>query len=109
MQARFFSTPFRSPNCVGPVAWWDWRQKGRCYAFDCWGDNLCVRTSVTKRILKAHQAGVVIVREAEERATDMILVANSPTRIRRTAQQIDPAVEYVMKNAPCETLILSQG
>ncbi len=68
-----------------------------------------VTTRVTKRILKARQAGVAIVREAEERATDMILMANSPARIRGGPQQVDPAVEYVMKNAPCEMLILSQG
>ncbi len=68
-----------------------------------------VTTRVTKRILKARQAGVAIVREAEERATDMILMANSPARIRGGTQQVDPAVEYVMKNAPCEMLILSQG
>jgi nucleotide-binding universal stress UspA family protein len=63
-------------------------------------------TNVTKRILKARQAGVAIAHEAEEQAIDMILMANSPVRVRGTTQQIDPAVEYVMKNAPCEVLVL---
>jgi nucleotide-binding universal stress UspA family protein len=66
-----------------------------------------ITKNVTKRILKARRAGVAIVHEAEERAIDMILMANSPVRVRGTTQQIDPAVEYVMKNAPCEVLILS--
>ena len=66
-------------------------------------------TNLTKRILKARLAGVAIVREAEERPIDMILMANSPTRIRGGMQQLDPVVEYVLKNAPCEVLVLSQG
>lgn len=64
-------------------------------------------TKVTKRILKARQAGVAIVREAEEQVIDMILIANSPARIRGGGCQLDPAVEYVLKNAPCEVLVLS--
>ncbi len=66
-------------------------------------------TNLTKRILKARLAGVAIVREAEERPIDMILMANSPTRIHGGMQQLDPVVEYVLKNAPCEVLVLSQG
>nr|WP_307811302.1 hypothetical protein [Ktedonospora formicarum] len=66
-------------------------------------------TKVTKRILKARQTGVAIVREAQERAIDMILIANSPARIRGGGHQLDPAVEYVLKNALCEVLVLSAG
>ena len=66
-------------------------------------------TNLTKRILKARLAGTAIVREAEERPIDMILIANSPTRIRDGLQQLDPIVEYVLRNAPCEVLVLSQG
>ncbi len=64
-------------------------------------------TKLTKRILKARQAGMAIVREAEEQAIDMILIANSPTRRRGGVCQLDPAVEYVLKNTPCEVLVLS--
>lgn len=63
---------------------------------------------VIKRILKARSAGAAIVREAEEKAVDLIIIANNPQKVRGTIQQIDPTVEYVMKNAPCEVLVLSQ-
>jgi len=66
-------------------------------------------TRITKRILKARNAGTAIVREAEEQAVDLILMANTPVRVRGNMQQVPPVVEYVMKNAPCEVLVLSQG
>jgi nucleotide-binding universal stress UspA family protein len=66
-------------------------------------------TKITKRILKARNAGTAIVREAEEQAVDLILMANTPVRVRGNIQQVNPVVEYVMKNAPCEVLLLSQG
>ena len=66
-------------------------------------------TTVSKRILKARNAGAAIVREAEESAVDLILIANTPMRVRGNIQQVDPVVEYVMKNTPCEVLVLSQG
>jgi nucleotide-binding universal stress UspA family protein len=66
-------------------------------------------TNLTKHLLKARFAGVAIVREAEERAIDMILIASSPTRVRGGVHQLDPTVEYVLRNAPCEVLLLSQG
>jgi nucleotide-binding universal stress UspA family protein len=66
-------------------------------------------TSVSKRILKTRHAGTAIVREAEELAVDLILIANTPVRVRGNMQQVNPVVEYVMKNAPCEVLVLSQG
>ena len=64
---------------------------------------------VSKRILKAREIGAAIVREAEEQIVDLILLANMPIRVRGSMQQIDPAIEYVMRNAPCEALVLSQG
>lgn len=72
----------------------------------CGNRNGCV---IHKHILKSRDAGAAIVREAEEQAVDLILLANSPVRVRGNIQQIDPAIEYVMKNAPCEVLVLSQG
>ena len=44
-------------------------------------------TNLAKRVLKARLAGVAIVREAEERPIDMILIANSPTRVYGGMQQ----------------------
>src|SRR5215467_11336892 len=66
-------------------------------------------TAVNKHIVKARNAGPAIVREAEMHAADVILIANTSLRVRGTLQPIHPAVEYVMKNAPCEVLVLSQG
>lgn len=65
--------------------------------------------AVHKRVVKARNAGPAIVREAELQAADLILMANTPVRVRGAIQQIHPAVEYAMKNAPCEVLVLSQG
>jgi nucleotide-binding universal stress UspA family protein len=65
------------------------------------------KTGMNKRILKARSAGSAIVREAELQAADLILMANTPVRVRGNLQQINPAVDYVMKNAPCEVLVLS--
>src|SRR6266581_3350649 len=64
---------------------------------------------VSKRILKAREVGAAIVHEAEEQLVDLVLLANTPVRVRGSVQQIDPAIEYVMRNAPCEVLVLSQG
>ena len=66
-------------------------------------------TAVNKRIVKARNAGSAIVREAETQAVDLVLMANTPARVRGNVQYIHPAVDYVMKNAPCEVLVLSQG
>src|SRR5260370_14708123 len=66
------------------------------------------KTGVNKRILKARNAGAAIVREAEMQAADLVLMANTPVRPRGNAQQINPAVDYVMKNAPCDFLVLSR-
>src|SRR5229473_6454010 len=67
------------------------------------------KAGVNKRILKARNAGPAIVREAEMQAADLVLMANTPVRPRGNAQQINPAVDYVMKNTPCEVLVLSRG
>lgn len=66
-------------------------------------------TNICKRILKARDAGAAIVHEAEMQCVDLILMANTPVRVRGNFQQIHPAVDYVMRNAPCEVLVLSQG
>jgi nucleotide-binding universal stress UspA family protein len=67
------------------------------------------KPGVNKRILKARKAGLAIVREAELQAADLILMANTPVRVRGNLQQINPVVDYIMKNAPCDVLVLSQG
>ena len=64
---------------------------------------------ISRRILKARNAGAAIVREAEEQAVDLILIARTSVRVRGNMQQVNPAIDYVMKNAPCEVLVLSPG
>ena len=64
---------------------------------------------ISRRILKARNAGAAIVREAEEQAVDLILIARTSVRVRGNMQQINPAIDYVMKNSPCEVLVLSPG
>lgn len=64
-------------------------------------------TRVRRRLLKTRSAGVALVHEAEEQAIDLILLANRPGIVRGSSQQIDPAVEYLLKNAPCEVLVFS--
>lgn len=59
------------------------------------------------RVLKTRSAGVALVHEAEEQAIGLILIANRPGVVRGSSQQIDPAVEYLLKNAPCEILVFS--
>jgi nucleotide-binding universal stress UspA family protein len=63
---------------------------------------------VRKRLLKTRSTGVALVHEAEEQAVDLILIANRPGVVRGSSRQIDPAVEYLLKNAPCEVLVFSQ-
>jgi nucleotide-binding universal stress UspA family protein len=64
---------------------------------------------ISRCILKARNAGAAIVREAEEQAVDLILIARTSVRVRGNMQQVNPAIDYVMKNAPCEVLVLSPG
>ena len=64
---------------------------------------------ISRRILKARNAGAAIVREAEEQAVDLILIARTSVRVRGNMQQVNPVIDYVMKNAFCEVLILSLG
>lgn len=64
---------------------------------------------ISRRILKARNAGAAIVREAEEQAVDVILIARTSVRARGNVQQANPAIDYVMKNSPCEVLVLSPG
>src|SRR5260221_686105 len=52
---------------------------------------------------------ISIVGEAEEQAVDLILIARTSVRVRGNMQQVNPAIDYVMKNAPCEVLVLSPG
>jgi APA family basic amino acid/polyamine antiporter len=55
---------------------------------------------------RARSIGSAIVDEAERRAVDLIVLGSSP-RWRRQSRFFSPTVEYVLKRAPCEVLIVA--
>ena len=56
--------------------------------------------------VRARALGDAIVREAELRGSDLIVMGSSP-RWRRQSRFFSPTVEYVLKKAPCEVLIVA--
>ena len=57
-------------------------------------------------IVRARSIGSAIVEEAEERGADLILLGSSP-RWRRQSRFFSPTVEYVLKKAECEVLVVA--
>jgi APA family basic amino acid/polyamine antiporter len=55
---------------------------------------------------RARSIGSAIVEEAERRDVDLIVLGSSP-RWRRQSRFFSPTVEYVLKRAPCEVLIVA--
>ena len=64
------------------------------------GVNVVVNT------MRARSIGDAIVREAELRGVDLIVMGSAP-RWRRQSRFFSPTVEYVLKKAPCEVLIVA--
>ncbi len=64
------------------------------------GVNVVVNT------VRARSIGDAIVREAVLRAVDLIVLGSAP-RWRRQSRFFSPTVEYVLKKAPCEVLIVA--
>jgi APA family basic amino acid/polyamine antiporter len=56
------------------------------------------------RLVRARRAGPAIVREAEDRNAELI-VLGAPRRGRRGGPIFGKTVDYVLKNAPCRVLI----
>ena len=56
--------------------------------------------------IRARSIGQAIVHEARERGNDLIVCGSSP-RWRRQARFFSPTVEYVLKKAPCEVLVVA--
>ena len=58
------------------------------------------------RLLRARNAGAAIVREAERRATEIVVIGaprkDLPSRKRAIFGR---TVDYVLKNAPCRVLV----
>ena len=57
-------------------------------------------------ILRARKIGGAIVEHARETDTDLIVLGSSP-RWRRQSRFFSPTVDYVLRRAPCEVLIVA--
>jgi APA family basic amino acid/polyamine antiporter len=62
--------------------------------------------SVETHLLRARSIGAAIVAHADERGADLIVLGSSP-RWRRQSRFFSPTVEYVLRRAPCEVLIVA--
>jgi APA family basic amino acid/polyamine antiporter len=56
--------------------------------------------------VRARSIGDAIVREATKRNVDLIVLGSAP-RWRRQSRFFSPTVEYVLRNAPCEVLVVA--
>ncbi len=61
---------------------------------------------VVVRTVAARSIGHAIVDEAREHAADLIVLGSSP-RWRRQSRFFSPTVDYVLRNAPCEVLVVA--
>jgi APA family basic amino acid/polyamine antiporter len=57
-------------------------------------------------IVRARTIGSAIVQEAEERGADLIVLGSAP-RWRRQSRFFSPTVEYVLKKATCEVVVVA--
>jgi APA family basic amino acid/polyamine antiporter len=56
--------------------------------------------------VRARSIGSAIVTEAAERAVDLVVMGSAP-RWRRQSTFFSPTVEYVLRKAPCEVLVVA--
>jgi len=61
---------------------------------------------VVPTILRARKIGSAIVEHARETDTDLIVLGSSP-RWRRQSRFFSPTVDFVLRQAPCEVLIVA--
>jgi basic amino acid/polyamine antiporter, APA family len=57
-------------------------------------------------VVRARSIGHAIVEEAERRGSDLIVLGSSP-RWRRQSRFFSPTVDFVLRNAPCEVLVVA--
>lgn len=57
-------------------------------------------------VVRARSIGHAIVEEAERRDADLIVLGSSP-RWRRQSRFFSPTVDFVLRNAPCEVLVVA--
>jgi APA family basic amino acid/polyamine antiporter len=61
---------------------------------------------VKGKTVRARSIGAAIVSQAQELGVDLIVVGSSP-KWRRQSRFFSPTVEYVLKKAPCEVLVVA--
>jgi APA family basic amino acid/polyamine antiporter len=61
---------------------------------------------VATETVRARSIGHAIVEEAERRDADLIVLGSSP-RWRRQSRFFSPTVDHVLRNAPCEVLVVA--
>jgi APA family basic amino acid/polyamine antiporter len=61
---------------------------------------------VNGETVRARSIGEAIVVEAEKRDADLIMLGSAP-RWRRQSRFFSPTVEYVLRKAPCEVLVIA--
>jgi basic amino acid/polyamine antiporter, APA family len=57
-------------------------------------------------VVRSRSIGHAIVDEAERRGSDLIVLGSSP-RWRRQSRFFSPTVDFVLRNAPCEVLVVA--
>jgi len=61
---------------------------------------------IVTRTISARSIGHAIVDEARRREADLIVLGSSP-RWRRQSRFFSPTVDHVLRNAPCEVLVVA--
>jgi CIC family chloride channel protein len=61
---------------------------------------------VETAVVRARSIGYAIVEEARARDVDLIVLGSSP-RWRRQSRFFSPTVDHVLRNAPCEVLVVA--
>ena len=56
--------------------------------------------------IRARSIGDAIVQEATRRGNDLIVLGSAP-RWRRQSRFFSPTVEFVLRKAPCEVLVVA--
>ena len=62
--------------------------------------------AVEERSIRARSIGEAIVRATEETGADLIVLGSAP-RWRRQSRFFSPTVDYVLRNAPAEVLVVA--
>ena len=57
-------------------------------------------------VVRARSIGHAIVEEARSRGADLVVLGSSP-RWRRQSRFFSPTVDFVLRNAPCEVLVVA--